>query len=232
MESPKNYWYLAENSISGLLEQLDGGRLTESTKSRSREQGNELQTGAEAGLFAQFLGLGKLSLGTSRSGKRSSSESGTLAVGAQSHVAMILSRLQALKGTSYFESLDDAFASAPEERMSWVQAKDYFDLTNIGAEWDAEALERERRFVFKINPLQDRYDDGDDYYRNPIRPWSLTMSASFENWPRLSGKLPGFTSHEALYFRQYKYAKIPLNVFGSYSRVGLNVLIIPFAIWV
>jgi hypothetical protein len=233
MEAPKMILYIAAESISGLLEQIDGGTLTEGSKSKITESSKGLSTGAEVGgLFFKLLNLGKLSLGTSRGDKKSSSESQKTLVGPYSHLSMVLRRLHPLLGKRYFESLDAAFESAPEDEASWIHTKDFFSLTNVGNEWSVEALEKERRFVFEINPNQDNYEDADEYYKTPPRKWSLVMSASFENCPRLRGKLPGSSSHEAMYFRRYNYVKIPLNVFGCFLKVGLHVQIIPYAIWI
>jgi hypothetical protein len=233
MRAPKMILYIDETGISGLLDQLDDGTLIETNTTNQHEKGGILQGGGETGAgFLSVLNLAKISLGSSKSSKKSDSRSRKSTVGPHAHLNLLIEYLQEKASARYFESLDQAFSSAPEHESSWVCTKDNFDLTNVGSGVPLEALNTEQRFVFEINPTRRSYKESDDYYKSPRRAWHLTMSASFERCPRLKGRLLSQTSHEARIFQMYNYSMIPLNVLGCYLKAGLQVQIIPYALWI
>ena len=140
----------------------------------------------------------------------------------------------------YFESLDQAFVSAPEaeDGCVWVSAQEKFSVTNavyphwrLWAMWlnpFSAKLTNEQRIVFEIDPVRSSYVESDDYFRRPKRPWRLTMVASFSRNPRSRF---GWSIYEQVYFYRHNNIDIPLNVFGAYLKSGLQTMIIPYAIW-
>jgi hypothetical protein len=225
--------YIDEPGLAGLLQQAEGRSLVETNASVSREHGESLKGGVDAGGgFLAVLGLAKLSLGFGKTKKKGMTDAAKFVVGPHAYLGRIINQLRKHDGTRYFESLDDAFASAPEEGSSWVCVKDVFALTNVDQSLSFEALNREQRFLFEIDPARGGHTDRDDYYKKPPRKWHLSMAASFERCPRLKGRSFGVSSHEALYFRNHGYSSIPLHVFGCYLKTGLRAQIIPYAIWI
>lgn len=225
-------FYINETGLSNLLQEIEGGSVFETSSSASKEDGESVKAGVEAGGgFLSILGLAKLSFGLGKTKKKGVSEEQKFAVGPYTYLGRIIDHLKKHSGVRYFESLDDAFDAAPERESSWVCVKDTFALTNLGGDLSFEALNREQRFLFEIDP-EGKHNERDDYYKNPPRQWHLSMAASFDRCPRLKGKSFGVSSHESIYFRTYGYAAIPLNVFGCYLKTGLRVQIIPYAIWI
>lgn len=233
MQSPRMMLYIDEPGLAGLLQQAEGGYLVERTGSTAKGSSESVQAGTEAGGgFLSVLGLAKLSGLFGKSNSRGQTDGQRLSVGGHAHLGQVIAYLQKHGGSFYFLSLDAAFANAPADRSSWVCIHDTFALTNLGGDLSFEALNREQRFLFEIDPLRNSHSESDDYFKVQPRKWHLSMAASFERCPRLKGQHFGVSSHEAIYFRTFGYAAIPLNVFGCYLKAGLRIQIIPYAIWI
>jgi hypothetical protein len=160
-------------------------------------------------------------------------------------LGLIVKALRARGSPNYFESLDQAFLSAPEaeDGCVWVLVKDKFTLTNAGGGFVGvrrnpapEKLMNELRFVFEIDPFRSSYDESDDYFKTPKRqPWRLRMVANLWRCPTTSPwpfGTPFETSAAWFYlYHRHRLVDIPLNVFGAYVKSGQQTTIIPYAIW-
>lgn len=225
--------YIDEPGLAGLLQQAEGGALIETNALMTSESGESAQAGIEAGGgFMSVLGLAKLSGLFSKTTKTAQTDGQRFAVGSNSHLAQLIELLRESGAPRFFESLDAAFSGVPENGTTWVCVRDTFALMNLGGDLRFEALNREQRFLFEIDPARNSHSNRDDYFKNPPRKWHLSMAASFERCPRLKGRSFGLGSHEGIYFRTHGYTSIPLHVFGYYLRTGLRIQIIPYAIWI
>lgn len=228
-ESPVNY--VDERAIAGLLEHIERGTLTQLS---GREVG---------GGFSAMVNQAKLSVGVAEPKEASIPTRTRTPIGVWEQVFLIIGALRTRRGSDYCESLDQAFLSAPEaeDGCVWVSVSDRFTLTNSGGAVAGlsrnppfEKLANEQRFVFEIDPVRSGYDECDDYFRRPKRPWRLRMIASFSRSPRRFRWpfYPHFEwANEWFYFRRHHLVDIPLNVFGAYLKTGLQTMIIPYAIW-
>ncbi len=214
--------YLDEAGVSGLLEMIELG------------DSNSPICATTGGGFNCILKLARLSLGNY------SARKAMRPCDPYDQLALVIKAFQAHAGKSYFESLDDAFVGAPEadDGCAWVYVNDRFTLTNLGGVGIGlvhrpayEKLKDEKRFVFRIDPLRGMYVDSDDYFKRPKRAWHLTMIASFWRCPSLEWRPSWEWSDESIYFHWPHFIDIPLNVFGVYLKTGLQVRIIPYAIW-
>jgi len=210
--------YVDKRAIDGLWQHIERGTLTELSGK-----------GADGG-FPAIL----------RQAKLSGAAEPTSWGGAWEQVFLVIKTLRACGNPKYFESLDQAFVSAPEaeDGCVWVLAQEKFTLTNAVYPhlrlWDTRLnpfsakLMNEQRLVFEIDPIRSSYVEGDDYFKRPKRPWRLMMVASFSRNPRSRF---GRSIYEQVYFSWHRNTDIPLNVFGAYLKSGLQTTIIPYAIW-
>jgi hypothetical protein len=228
-ESPANY--LDERAIVGLREHIERGTLT-------KLSGKGVGEG-----FSAIVNQAKLSVRAAEPQEDITPTRTRTPTGVWEQVFLIIEALRTRRGTDYFNSLDQAFLSAPEaeDGCVWVCVRDKFTLTNSGGAVTGlrrnphfEKLANEQRFVFKIDPVRSSYVERDDYFRRPKRPWRLTMVASFSRSPRRSC-WPFYRcfewDDECFYFHRHHLVDIPLYVFGAYLKSGLQTMIIPYAIW-
>ena len=232
-KKPNFTLYFNPDEIATAIAEVRGSVLVETVtkKGTDKSRKGSIDLGLGSGILS-LLRIGKASLKAEKGStdRQELTERSEFPIEAQ--LESLLSDLQSYLGTGFFTRLDDAYSYLPSEGSCWVAISERWDLPAFYGGEGVELLNVERRFLFTIGDEPSDYHHDDLYFKRRQRLYRAEMAASFDRCPRLKGRQLGWSSHEALYFRNYGGKGIPLQVFGFLLKVKNKLQVIPYKIWV
>ena len=244
---PKIFIHLDNPGIDSLFSQTHE-KLPQEIQSSKELQGTGTVKGRVAFLksISFMLGLGDISVDAELSGSARTGHTEKSTLTTENKLALLLSDLRSIDQDLVFDDLELAASSAIHRKeVVFFHGFDHFNAPQFypGAQGAIQANEDSVMYLeiglppgVDFNSFIDNYDSDDNYYKNlqSSERTRLTMMASLEKFTRIGpGRQMGKTSHDAIFFRGHKGAKLPLNVFGCLVPYGeIFCQIKPYAIWI